>query len=400
MKRLGQLGLLAFAFVLPWEDSVLIPYLGSLGRITGLLFLLTAIPVLFRSNRLRLRMPSLFVLAMLLFVTWSGLSLFWSLDPASTLAHTMTRLQLFAMAFLIWHVIEKPDEARPVMLAFVLGCYVAIGSAVFNFLSGSEYVYQRYSAAGTDPNDFATTLALGIPMAWLLVQKGRQGIWFWPLLLYLPAVLGAILLTSSRGGAIVTLLALLVVPLTLRYLTLPRRIAFWFVVSMGVLGMIYAAPLVYDTVSASIDRLSSTTSEVMSGTLNERAELWDAGLRLFNDNTLLGVGAGALENSITPYAGLPKIAHHTYISILVELGPIGLLLFLACLLSAALPLLRLPHPERRILLILLLTLAVGLLPLTWEVRKATWFVMVLATTFGTAVLAPVSRRLTAPSSQA
>ena len=120
-------------------------------------------------------------------------------------------------------------------------------------------------------------------MAWLLTVRRTGGIWFWPLLLYLPAVLGAILLTSSRGGAIVTLLALLVIPLTMRSLDLPRRLAFWFVLGTAALGAIYAAPVVIDTVSSSLQRLSSTATEVASGTLNERAELWQAGLAAFDD---------------------------------------------------------------------------------------------------------------------
>ena len=395
MNRLAQISLLVFAFVLPWEDSLLIPGVGSLGRISGLLLLVFALPALFRENRLRLRLPSLLLIVMLLFVIWSAVSMFWSLDPGATMAHAMSRLQLFAMAFLVWQLVDRPGRADSIMRAYVLGCYVAIGSALFNMLTGTEYVYQRYSVTGTDPNDFATMLALGIPMAWLLVVRGRQGVWFWPLLLYLPAVLGAILLTSSRGGAIVTLIALLAVPLTLRQLDVPRRLAFWFMVGVGCLGVIYAAPLVIETVQSSFERLSSTASEVASGTLNERADIWDAGFRLFEDNTMLGVGAGAFEQSVAPYAGLPKIAHNTYISVLVELGPVGLLLFLSALLAAALPLLRLPGPERAILLVLGVTLAVGLLPLTWEIRKVTWFVLVLMTTYGTVVLAPAARPATA-----
>src|SRR5690625_1345061 len=392
MNRLAWLALLAFAFVLPWEDSLLVPGVGSLGRISGLLLLICALPSLLTGPRIRLRQPSLFLLVMTLFVIWSAVSWLWSADPGSTVMHAISRLQLLALVFLVWQLIDRPERAQPVMLSYVMGCYVAIASARFNFLTGTEFVYQRYSVAGTDPNDFATMLALGIPMAWLLTVRRTGGIWFWPLLLYLPAVLGAILLTSSRGGAIVTLLALLVIPLTVRSLDLPRRLAFWFMVSVGVLGAIYAAPLVVDTVTTSLQRLSSTASEVASGTLNERADLWQAGMQAFEDAGLLGIGAGAFENTIVPYAGQPKIAHNTYLSILVELGPVGLLLFLACLLTAALPLLRLAGPDRTILLVLLLTLAVGLLPLTLEVRKVTWFVLVLATTAGTAVIAPAAIR--------
>lgn len=385
MTRLARLGLLVFAFVLPWEDSLLLPYLGSLGRVSGLLLLAVGLPSLFRGNRLRIRLPSLFLLVMLAFVFWSALSMFWSLDPGASLAHALSRLQLLAMAILVWNLIESPAEAVPVLRAYVLGCYVAIGSAAINFLTGNEYVYQRYSATGTDPNDFATMLALGIPLAWLLVLRGRQGVWFWPMLLYLPAVLAAILLTSSRGGALVTMLALTVVPLTMRHLDLPRRLAFWFTVGVGSLGVIYAAPVLVDTVSSSLERLSSTAAEVSSGTLNERADIWSAGFAALDDNNLLGVGAGAFATAVQPFAGQPLLAHNTYISVFVELGPAGLLLFLAALLAAALPLLRLAEPQRTVLLILVLTLAIGLIPLTWEIRKVTWFILTLVTVHGTLV---------------
>lgn len=388
MNRVAQYALLGFAFVLPWEDAVVLPLLGSIGRVSGLVLLAVALPSLVRGAGLRLRLPSAFLLFMAAFVLWSCLSLLWSLDPAATLGHALTRIQLLALAYLVWQLLETPAHALGVMRAYVLGCYAAVGGAVLNYLTGAEATWQRYSVAGTDPNDFATMLALGIPMAWFLIHRGRQDVWFWPLLLYLPVVLGAILLTSSRGGALVTLVALTVVPLTLGSLALPRRIAFWFVVAVGALGVAYAFPYVYDAVAPSLQRLSSTADELAVGTLNERAEIWEAGFSLFEENAPLGVGAGAFESSVARFLGTPKVAHNTYISVLVELGPLGLLLFGACLLAVAAPILRLPRVERIVLLVMLATLLIGLVPLTWEVRKVTWFVLVLITAFGTTIVVP------------
>lgn len=386
MNRWARMALYVFAFVLPWEDSLLLPLVGSLGRISGVLLLLFALPSLLRGRHLRLRRPSVFLVLMAALVTWSCLSLLWTLEPGASFAHALTRLQLLVLVWLLWQLLEDPASRLGTLRAYVMGCYVAIGSVLFNFVTGSEAVYQRYSATGTDPNDFATMLALGIPMAWLALHRGRNALWFWPMLVFLPAALGAILLTSSRGGALVTAVALLVVPLTFRSLPVPRRLGFWLVAVVAALGVAYIAPSVYDTVTTSLSRLSSTASELAEGTLNERADIWKAGLQLYGDTAPLGAGVGAFEESVSRYAGFPKLAHNTYLSVFVELGPGGLLLFGACLLAVAASVLRQSGVERTVLAVLLLTLILGLVPLTWEVRKVTWFVLVLLTAYGTHVL--------------
>ena len=394
MKRAAYASLLLFAFVLPWEDALRLPLLGSAGRAAGLLLLALGVPALFEGGRLRLRWPSLFLVFLALFVLWSAASLFWSHDSAATAAHAFSRLQLLLTMLLAWQLLDTPERARPVMGAYVLGCCVAAGSAVFNYATGNEIVYQRYSASGTDPNDFATLVALGVPLAWFLVLNGARGVRSWLPLLFLPVVPLTLLLTSSRGGSLVSGLALLVIPFTFRYVRRGVRRFLWLAVAALAAAGVYAAPLLTDLAGSSLARLATTAGEVSAGTLNERSELWEAGISLFSDTGVLGVGAGAFENAITPYAGEPKVAHNTYVSVLTELGPVGLFLFLSCFLTAAAPLVRLPPQQRTPLLILLLVLALGLLPLTWEVRKTTYFMLLLATSQGTALLAPGRVRVT------
>jgi O-antigen ligase len=263
---------------------------------------------------------------------------------------------------------------------------VAALSATFNYITGSESVYQRYSATGTDPNEFATILALGIPMAWVILLSGRHRAWFWPTLLYIPLALFGVLLTSSRGGALVTAVALMVIPLTLQALPRRRKAAFWLVAVLGLAGLVMAGPQLAEFIGTSVARLSSTSRELASGTLNERSEIWSAGFSVFAEHRWLGVGAGAFPEAVAPLAGLPKVAHNSFVSVLVELGPAGLLIFLLIFLCVALPLLRLPGRELICYAFLFGTLLLGLLPLTWESRKVTWFILSLLTTVSSLVL--------------
>lgn len=386
MSSLANVLLLALAFVLPWEDSVVLPGIGSVGRLFSMLLLAAAALALFVPGGIRLRRPSLFLLLALGFVLLSCASLLWSQDQSATLVQLGIRLQLFLLVFFIWQLVDSPKRRLAVMQAYVLGCWVAALNAVFNYLAGSEAVYQRYSATGTDPNEFATILALGIPMAWLLVLSGRHKRLFWPTLLYIPLAMFGVLLTSSRGGALVTLAALACIPLTIAALPRRRKAAVWFVAALGIGGLVLAGPQLVELLGSSLTRLASTSRELSSGTLNERSEIWSAGFALFEGHPLLGVGAGAFPQAVAPLVGMPKVAHNTFISVFVELGPLGLLLFVAALLSVALPLLRLPRYEMICYLLLAGTLVLGLLPLTWEGRKVAWFVLALLTSASTLIV--------------
>jgi len=80
--------------------------------------------------------------------------------------------------------------------------------------------------------------------------------------------------------------------------------------------------------------------------------------------------------AITPQLGTAsQVAHNSFISLLVEQGLIGLMLYLLMLVSAFLAVRRLSLLERRFGLVLMATLVVAMLPLTWEHRKPVWFIL-------------------------
>jgi O-antigen ligase len=69
------------------------------------------------------------------------------------------------------------------------------------------------------------------------------------------------------------------------------------------------------------------------------------------------------------------VAHNSFLSVLVEQGMVGFLFFSAMFIAVFLALMELPLMERRFALVLLATLCLAMLPLTWEDRKQVWFVL-------------------------
>jgi O-antigen ligase len=125
-----------------------------------------------------------------------------------------------------------------------------------------------------------------------------------------------------------------------------------------------------------VKRLSTTSSEVEDANFGHRFKLWVAGIHAFEQRPMTGHGIGGFVRATTPELGPDaRVAHNTYLSVLVEEGMPGLILYLSIFLAVYRSLVHLPKLERRFALTLLTTLCIAILPLTWEDRKPVWFVL-------------------------
>ncbi len=171
--------------------------------------------------------------------------------------------------------------------------------------------------------------------------------------------------TASVGAAIGLLYGLA----TLTKLKIHTRVAV--VVLLGA-SLFFVLPIVQPL--SSFQRLGSTGTEITEGDLNGRTGQWAQGLRAFMEHPVLGVGTDMYRTVNT----LNKVAHNSYLSVLVEEGLIGFTIFLAILGIVALQVLRLPKWDRNFWLTSLLVWAIGASTLTWEHRKTTWLFLTFA----------------------
>jgi len=376
LDRLAFAVLAAFVFTMPWENAV--PMVGGFVVSRWLTLLAGAILALRILVCWRLRKPSAVHGAMLAVVMWSVLSLLWTIDQESTLARAGTFVQLLILVWMIWELVQTEARAVKLLHAYALGAFVLAASTLYNFLTGvqaadlaasrggTKYHDFRYSVLGVNENDLGLMLALSLPIALYLVSR-RKGalstLFCWA---HISLSLIALFLAGSRGGLISAMVGMFMFPLIVSHLPSWQRVAF---VAVCAAGVIWGAYLVPDVVW---DRLLSTGSEISQGTLTHRTILWAAGLEAFRGHAFEGVGSGAYGSAILKAVDVPLVAHNTFLSILVEQGVIGALLWLALLVCLYYCASRFQDDERWLWKVLLVTWTVGVSALTWEYHKTTW----------------------------
>jgi O-antigen ligase len=366
MRTITFLLSLVFIFAIPWE-GVELPRVGAIAQLVGFVLGASWVATIFLTGRFRRFSP--FHLAILLFVLWNAVTIFWSGDPEETVGQVMTWAQLLIFVLVLWDLYTTRSTILAGLQAYVLGAYVAIGSALANFLAGSAFYtnYQRFSAGDTNPDGFGFILVLGIPVAWYLAtnqsatKTGR--LLKWVNYVYIPAALLGIALSGTRTALIATIPAMAFGLASLTRLRLVTRVV--------IFGLLVAAVLFlipYVQTLESFQRLGTTGTELTEGDLNNRTNNWREGLASFVEHPLLGVGS----NMYRSVNSLGKVAHNSFLSVLVELGLIGFSLFGIILTMTVSQAWRLPKWDRGFWLSLLAVWAIGASTLTWEHRKSTW----------------------------
>jgi O-antigen ligase len=377
IERLAFLLLCLLAFTIPWEKSVVVAGIGTVAKAAGSLAL--AAGVIAAAVRRNVRTPNLAMAIAACFIVWSGLTWFWSADSDATLARSLTFVQLFILLWLVWDLCRTMDRSRIVLACYVAGACVASGATLVRFVQHLQTYYLRYAAPGFDPNDLGVTVALAIPPALYLAALSR-GVRAW---LFRGAVVLcgiAVLLTASRTALIATAVSFAFVFATWRSSGWTQRLSGIALLVLLGAGMFALAP------KASRQRISTIGSEIRRGTLHKRTTIWKAGIRAWKSRKLTGVGSGAYPDAVRPIIGVPGIAgheyvaHNTFLSVMVETGAIGFVLYFGflCVLATFASVMR--GQERVLWAVLLVVWAIGASTLTWEHRKPAWLLFGLLTT--------------------
>jgi O-antigen ligase len=187
-------------------------------------------------------------------------------------------------------------------------------------------------------------------------------------------MLPALLVTASRTALIAAFIGFSFTVWTWRQADWAQRLTSVGLVVLMALSLVRLAP------APARQRLQTLPTELTRGTLNKRTAIWKAGLKVFREHPVLGIGAGAYPAAVDPFlpptnvAGHVNVAHNTFLSVLVECGVLGFALFGLMLLWLVLFIWSMFSAERALWATTLMVWAVGVSTVTWEQRKITWLV--------------------------
>ncbi len=182
----------------------------------------------------------------------------------------------------------------------------------------------RATAFFPDPHIFSFYCGLTISFALALFSKTKNNFW----LVGFFVIILADLLTFTRGGYFGLITGFIV-----------AIILFWshlkiFYKHLATLLIILFILILFIPNNFFVNRFQSSFDQ-SDNSVNQRLEILADAWKVIENNLFFGVGLGAYPKVVNPLADyrMPIYVHNTYLDIWVELGLIGLLLFIGILLS-------------------------------------------------------------------
>ena len=312
-----------FILLVPFDNLLGMSAFGTITRLGAIVSGAAIVLWLLRTRQVAL--PGRTMLWWGAFLMWSVVSLMWAIDPTIAGPELATLLQLFGL-YVGASLMPMNAKTLGILIAVVIASGAVAGAyGAYVFHSGADVTAGGRLVLATDdskidPNKFAAALVVPFALA-LVAFVSTKGI-VRALSVCAVAALGAgVAISGSRGGllAIVAAFAYLIA-------VHPKRLL---LAGIGVCGLGGALAL-YGNILA---RFSTAGSSGGAG----RYDIWKVGIAAFRQHPLFGSGfsnfslafdRSYLSVSQTYYTNWHRAPHSILISTAVELGIVGLAIFL------------------------------------------------------------------------
>ncbi|HEY8596430.1 MAG TPA: O-antigen ligase family protein [Devosiaceae bacterium] len=271
-----------------------------------------------RKERLSDEGPAI-VLLVCLFL-WSLLSTIWSINPAGTFAYSVVTYSACAGVLLI----ARTEATRGTDLFR----YVPVMTIGFIFLAAVLLPFNGRTFGGIEPNVLGAITFCGLVLAQTYRPKLRWVV--------TSLFLVYLLVISSRTYFIVSVIFLLIHlaitcrPSRIARLVLPTAVAA--TVALLLIQFSASAPGELSNSLVALTHLDDADRGIGSG-FTGRADLWAQGLQTATLSPWLGFGFRTRADEFSLDA-LARSAHNGYLNLVLDIGVVGLALFLTTLLTA------------------------------------------------------------------
>jgi len=388
-----HIGLIILIATLP--ITVILPILPLLSAVYLPLGVATVAGYLFQyrvgNERATLRLQWIHVLAVL-FVLWLYIS-----NPSSAVLigdrnWLLTFAQLGIMLWLAGVLLQSSSRQRQTLFFFVLAAVISAAYAVYQspvWQQTDIAIREQRSGGLTGINAGARYFVVALVALYYLNSTSKRRLLRVAGIVSMFILLLGVVATGSRTG-------LLLLPIALVFVVFGRHLE-------GTLGRLVALLVIVSLAFVFVPQsywqiLENTVKVTSTGIESEgiRDELWKAGLAMWRDHPLQGVGIGQFPANLSAYAlgRLPSNRlnvgpHSIYVGVLAETGVLGLLLFLALCFVALRTywqaVTRLPSQDAALAntwFTMLLVMLVGGLTKHDQYEKLIWFLIGMAAVFG------------------
>jgi putative inorganic carbon (hco3(-)) transporter len=190
----------------------------------------------------------------------------------------------------------------------------------------------RPRAMGTigDPNFYAQIMVALLPICALRMWAERKRYLRWAAAIAMVPILGAVVLTFSRGAAL-ALIAFCAALVAMRYLK-----ARYLVIPVAAAILVVASTPEYALRVSTLLKVTSPGMRAADSSLQERSTIYLAAAQIFLDHPLLGVGVGQVKEYLPAYSnsvGHSRVhrkmgAHDMYLELLADTGILGFGVFM------------------------------------------------------------------------
>ncbi|GKY88145.1 O-antigen ligase family protein [Sinisalibacter aestuarii] len=357
LTALPHLSVALIVFLTFTNASMVVAETFAFNNLTETLLLL-AIAIALLDFRKRRRLPAMLpyiAFGMTIYVVSLAMTAFYAYDPGSAYDEAILALKRVLLVVALSAIIPDVKRFRWAILGLIAGAtflgFLTVVQSVLgiqdqDFLGFAQVTHAeiadqidswRYVGPVNDPNYYAQLLLLGLPVALTAIVASRSFLWRAIFFAAAGFILGAMLLTVSRGAIVALLVVLVVAFRSQRKRLLLAGIAMLLVGSVAINFVpdvvVNRFSGVYKDVSSVISGNGFVADKAIAGRLAEM----EVAVRLFFEHPLLGIGYNNYDGLYQDVArvnslmsrGQAREAHSLYLEILSERGLVGFFFFVS-----------------------------------------------------------------------